>query len=518
MIFAKSYLCKTIKSNPILRSSIAIGFVTGCAKLLGYAEKLVLAYFFGTDYRIDVYNVVITVITAIFIFSREIIEPGFLNAFMSAIGLKDERSAWGIFNRYSRYIILITVLLSLIVSIYPGAVISLFAPGFTNGKRQLAVRLIQIAFPACIFLSLSALTNITLNGLKKFALPASAELAFKALILLSLIFLYKYLGIYAAVAGVLIGAMGKLLIHLLLLYRKLSFKTDFVDPSYSKRAWMLSWPLLIGVSFSQINTLVENVFASYMQEGAISALSYSKKVIDLPILIVPYILSVVIFPYFLELSVAKEKEKLTRLLSQSLAWLTLIFLPLSILFFSFSHDIVELAFKRGAFGNAAVSLTAAPLMYYSLGMVFFAIETILVIFYFANSNTKTPIFWGIVTVIENILLTYILIRNIGYVGIALALTLSKATKVIILLTKLKIYIVIDYSKLLSFLYKVGCACIALVVMIIAIKNSYKGTFHLSGPGRLFFLVLSFLAGATVYVVFLAVLRVRAVLPQPKTGN
>ncbi|GGB24179.1 putative lipid II flippase MurJ [Puia dinghuensis] len=408
--------------------------------MLGYGEKLVLAYFFGTDYRIDVYNVVITVITGVFIFSREIIEPAFLNVFINAIGEKDERSAWGLFNRYSRGIILITMLLSLLVYFYPGAVISLVAPGFANGKRQLAVRLIQIAFPACIFLSLSALTNITLNGMKKFVLPASADLAFKGLTLLCLVFLYKYLGIYAAVVGVIIGAVSKLSIQFSLLHRKLSFRAGFVDPVYSKNIWRLSWPLLLGVSFSQINTLAENVFASYMQEGAISALSYSKKVIDLPILIISYTLSVVVFPYFVELSVAKEKEKLTRLLARALGYITLIYLPLSLLSFLFSREIVELIFKRGAFDNAAVKLTATPLAYYSIGMVFFSLETILVIFYFANSNTRTPIFWGVVTVIENILLCYIFTSTIGYAGIALALTLSKGTKVIALLSQLKRYI------------------------------------------------------------------------------
>jgi putative peptidoglycan lipid II flippase len=505
-----------IKNNPILRSSIAIGIVTGGAKLLGYAEKVVLAYFFGTDYRVDVYNVVITVIIAIFIFFREIIEPGFLGGFMSAIGRRDETSAWGLFNRYSKTIALITVLLSLIVWFYPGAIVSLFAPGFTGGKRELAIRLIRVAFPACIFLSLSALTNITLNGLKKFALPATAELAFKALTLASLFLLYRYLGIYSIVAGVLAGAICKLSIHLLLLYGKLSFRSGLVDPSYSRQAWDLSWPLLIGVSFSQFNTLVENVFASYAQEGAISALSYSKKVIDLPILIVPYILSVVIFPYFMELSIGKEKQKLTRLVTQSLAWISLIFLPLSILFFSFSSEIVELAFKRGAFGSSAVTLTAAPLSYYSIGMVFFALETVLVIFYYANSDTKTPIFWGVVTVIENILLTYFLLRSIGYAGIALALTLSKGTKVIILLSQLKKYIVVDRHQFLMFLYKVGGACIVLAITIVMIKSFYKGTLQLSGAGLSLFVVLSFLTGATVYVLSLAVFRIRGTILLSKT--
>lgn len=86
-------------------------------------------------------------------------------------------------------------------------------------------------------------------------------------------------------------------------------------------------------------------------------------------------------------------------------------------------------------------------------MIFFAIETILVIYYFAHSNTKTPIFVGILSVLENIILTIILIQFFGYVGIAMALVISKATKNIVLLWLLKDLVTIDFQKVQIFLFK-----------------------------------------------------------------
>ena len=495
-----------LKSYPILQSSLAIGGIIFLAKLLGYFEKVILAYYFGTSYEVDVYYVIIAIILSVFIFFREIIEPGFLNVFMKALNAKDEQGAWDLFNKYCRYILVVTILLCIGAYAFPEKVIDLFAPGFTTERKELAITLIQISFPACVFLSLSALTNITLNGLKSFALPASGELAFKAVILLSLFLLYQHWGIYATIFGVVVGAGAKLLVHCFLLYKYFSIKKVTLNPEYAKETWKLTWPLLIGVAFSQVSSLVDNIFASYLQEGAISALSYSKKIIELPILVFPYILSVVIFPYFSELAIAKNKEKLSQLLSQSLAWITLIFLPLSVFFFSFSNELVEIIFKRGAFDEYSAILTSQPLSIYSIGMVFFAIETILVIFYFANGNTKTPIFIGIICVILNIILTYAFVKTIGYEGIALALVISKSVKVLVLLYLLKNSLIINYRNVNPFFFKTSISCVTLAVIIYLSKYQFQEIFYSSLLGKILFLILIFVVGAFAYGASLFLMR------------
>jgi putative peptidoglycan lipid II flippase len=106
---------------------------------------------------------------------------------------------------------------------------------------------------------------------------------------------------------------------------------------------------------------------------------------------------------------------------------------MAIFLFFFSEEIIQLVFQRGAFNSDSTFLTAKPLAIYSLGMLAFAIETVLVVAYFAVSDTKTPVFIGIICVIINILITWFLIHYISYSGIAWGLVISKTIKVIILL-------------------------------------------------------------------------------------
>ncbi len=388
-----------LRKNGIIKSSIGLLIITLSVKLIGYVEKLILAYYYGTSYQVDVYTTVVTIILSLFIFFREIIQPGFLNVFLEAKSKGDEKMAWGLFNNIIKLILLITIIISVITIAFSGKVINIFAPGFEGNKFALSVKLIRIAIPACIFLAISALTSITLNGLKIFALPASGEIVFKGLIIVCLIIFYKHFGIIGAAIGIVIGSIGRLTVHLVKLYDKISFRPVKLDNNYIKKAWYLTWPLLIGVTFSQLSGLVDNIFASYLQEGSIAALSYSKKIIELPVLLFPFILSIVVFPYFSQLAIEKNHLKLEYLFNESLRWIVIIFIPIAAFFYVYSQPIVEIILQRGAFGKESTMLTSAPLAIYAMGLVFFAIETILVIFYYANADIKTPIFVGIGCVI-----------------------------------------------------------------------------------------------------------------------
>ena len=126
-------------------------------------------------------------------------------------------------------------------------------------------------------------------------------------------------------------------------------------------------------------------------------------------------------------------EKLKDLLANSLKWIVIVFLPIAAFFFVFSTPLIEIIFERGAFNAASTILTARPLMVYSLGLVFFAIETILVIFYYANADTKTPVFVGMICVVLHIALSLVLIKIMGYIGIALSFVIQKSVKNLVLL-------------------------------------------------------------------------------------
>lgn len=451
---------KALFSSDIIKSSSGILLITLLVKVLGYVEKLLLAKYFGTSYQVDVYTVVLSVIISVFIFSREIIEPGFLNTFLNSRKDGNESESWGLFNFAFKWLLILTFVFSVAAVLFPGGLARFFAPGFEGETLRLTKVLIRVAIPSTIFLVLSSLTNITLNGLKLFVLPASGELAFKAGILLFMWLAYKEYGIIGAAAGMLAGSAGKLAVHLVKLYKKINLRQTSVSSENKRTIWRLTWPLLLGVGFSQASGLIDNGFASYLQEGAISALSYAKKVVELPVVLFPYAISIVIFPYFTQLKVEKQNDKLFRLLFDSLKWLIIAFLPLSIYCILYASPIIELIFQRGAFDADSTALTALPFMIYSFGLTFFAIETILVIFYYSSGDTKTPVFVGMACVVLNIALTWLFVKTIGYTGIALAFVIQKAVKNIVLLYLLKRKVRIEAYGLKRFLPKVAIALVA----------------------------------------------------------
>jgi putative peptidoglycan lipid II flippase len=496
-----------IKGNAILKSSAGLLIITLLIKVLGYVEKIILAYYYGTSYQVDVYTVVITIILSLFYFFREIIEPGFLAVFMSARNKDDEKGAWDLFNQGIRLILLITIIITIATILFSGKVINIFAPGFEGIKLNLSSQLIQIAIPACIFLAISTLTSITLNAQKLFVLPASGDLAFKGIIVLCIVVFYQGFGIAGAAIGIVAGAIGRLFVHFIKLYDKISFHPVKSNKTYLKNVWLLTWPLLIGVTFSQLSSIIDNVFASYLQDGAIAALSYSRKIVELPIVVFPYILSIVVFPYFSQLAIEKHKEKLKDLLAGTLKWIIISFLPLAAFFFVFAVPIVAIVFQRGAFNADSTLLTSKPLMVYSLGMVFLAVETILVIFYYANADTKTPVFVGIACVVLHILLSWIFISMIGYIGIALAYVIQKTIKNIALLLLLKRKVMYNIPAAFIFLIKVSIAAFFLVLIITGLKLALNQYFTSGLILKMISLTLTFIVGVAGYISCLFAFKV-----------
>jgi murein biosynthesis integral membrane protein MurJ len=467
-------LLAKLKNYPIIRSSIVLIIITLLVKILGYSEKLLLAYYWGTGIEVDTYTLVTTIILAIFFLFREIIEPGYLIVFLKLRTEKGEQAAWHLFKSISLIITLLTITLTVLIIVFPNDVINFFAPGFSVGNNNMASRLIKIAGSACIFLALSTLTYITLNAYKQFALAALGDFMQKAAILLMIVLLYPKFGIYAAAIGILAGAIARLFAHLPLLIREMTFKFKIqIEKKPLLNVWYLTWPLLIGVLFSQVSSLTDNIFASYLPEGSISALSYSRKLVELPIVVLPYAVSVVIFPFLSQYVIEKQTDKIQATIFESLKWIAIIFIPLSIFFGIMSLHLVEVVFQRGAFDAASTSLTAKPMTIYSIGMLLFALETVIVIFYFAFADTKTPIFTGIACSLLNIFLTFILIRPLGYLGIALSLVISKTIKVTILTVLLSKKITLQLNNIFRFIYRLTPGILIYSMSIVLMRQYFE---------------------------------------------
>jgi murein biosynthesis integral membrane protein MurJ len=497
-------------ANKIIRATCIVMGITIAVKVLGFLEKLILAYFFGTSMEVDAYLIAYSIPFMIFTLVREVIEPAFLPTFMESMKDRDELTGWRLLSIVFNISLILLVVITVIGIVGAPLLISVLAPGFEGSEKVLTIQMTRIIMPASLFLGLSALTYITLNSYKRFTVPALGDIAFKGLAIGLFILSVKILGIFALIVGVVLGALARLLVHIIGLWKKRKLYRYIFDFKYEpmKKTMRLMLPLFIGIVFSQLSLMVDNMFASTLETGSISALVYSKKLVEMPVIVLPYALGVVIFPFFSELAISNEKEKLVEILMHVFKLIGLIFIPLAIGFIVLRKSIVGLLFERGAFDIHSTQLTSSALLYYSMGLVSFAIEAILVQFYFSMSDTKTPIAVGIGCVLLNILFTFILIKPLAHRGIALALTMSKTLKVAILYGLLKKKLVdIQLTRLFTFSLKVGFAAflMGLSVSFISKQLAYLHSTGIIGQTVSLF-ALTFL-GIFVFITTLSLMKV-----------
>jgi putative peptidoglycan lipid II flippase len=261
----------------------------------------------------------------------------------------------------------------------------------------------------------------------------------KAAPLLMALALAPRLGVLALALGLVAGSAGRLLIHLGGLAREwphLSWPGRENRRDLARLGTLMA-PLVVGVLFSQLSELADNFFSSLVSGGAVAARTYARRIADLPVQLVPYTLSVVAFPLFASLANRGEDERLRRLVGDLLRGITLLFAFLSVITLLLAEPVVALLFERGAFDAAARRLTAGPLRFYALGLVAFALDALLVPYYFALRDTRTPVLLGILGVGVNVGVTALLIGPMGVSGVAAALALSKGLKVLLLAAALR---------------------------------------------------------------------------------
>ncbi len=401
-------------------------------KGLGFVEKILLANFFGTGIEVDAYLVAYTIPFSAYIVLREVIEPSFLPTFVRTLGASI-RDGWRLFSVVGTLLLLLLGAATVAGVLLAAPLISVAAPGFSGQQYDLTVRLTRLVMPALLFLGLSTLTTAALHAQKRFALPALSMASFRAG---PLVFFLVLGGVPGLALGVTLGALGKLVFETLGLSRHLRRLRPGLDLGFPpvRRVGRLAAPLLVALSLSLfVGPLVENAFASRVGVGGVSALAYARKIAETLTTIVPYALALVLLPFSAEMAAKQDNQALARTLSGSVRALTLLFLPVTMGLMVLREPFVRLLFERGAFTAASTQLTAGPLLFYSMALLPFALEVIVVQFFFARQDTLTPVITDIAAFLLNVALIPPLLATFGLGGIALAVAVAKGLKVLVLL-------------------------------------------------------------------------------------
>ena len=106
--------------------------------------------------------------------------------------------------------------------------------------------------------------------------------------------------------------------------------------------------------------------------------------------------------------------------------------PAAVALFLIPEMIVQILFERGQFDSFSTTSTASALSMFALGLVAFILIKVLTPIFFAYEDAKLPLLLSLINLFLNTLLSIIFFKSFGFVGIALATTLSAWINAILL--------------------------------------------------------------------------------------
>lgn len=463
----------------ILRATGALMGIQIILKGFGAIEKIILGHLFGASYLTDAYNAAKDIAFYIFQMVDQVVMHSFLPVFVQRMREHGEEDAWRLASTIINALIPLMLLVAVIGAYVIPHLLPFFVPDwFTGNPKQnaalipLTITLTRLMLAAVIFLATSSLTYCLLNSYKKFALPASADLALKGTVLVFAILLAHVWGPIALAVGFVCGAVAKVAVHAGGLRRSLLHYQPVTDFRHAgvKQFGILALPLLISVSFSIVRQIMDTRFTSSLTEGSLSALKFARTICDTPVQFFPFAFGIALFPFLADIALAGDRDRLRGMLMMATRMMVLIFVPLATVIILLREPLVLVAFGPKAM------ITTEPLQIYAIGMLIGALEIIVLQFFFAMSDTVRPAVVGVVMVPLHIAASYLGVYHLGWgmMGIAGALLFSKGTKVIVLYAMIRRKVAgLEGRRTLGLVVKVVVALLPLAALLFwATHSSY----------------------------------------------
>jgi len=418
------------KLSNIYKSSAVVSIWTLISRVLGFIRDILFASILGSGPIAEAFIIAFRIPN---LFRRFFAEGAFSAAFIPLLSKTNEKfgksSGLDFTSKVASILLFAIVPLIILSELLMPQIILLIAPGFGENieRLELAVPYAKIIFPYLIFIVFTALFAACLNTNGNFWSGAAAPSVLNIFLIFGLIISRQFdleTGIIISWSVLIAGVFQMLLVALANYKQGLSFSIAL--PSIDKNIILFFkrfFPAAIGAGVTQINLLVASIFASQIP-GAISWLYYSDRIAQLPLGIIAIAVGTVLLPD-LSKNINLNKKKEQNLSQERAILLTLIFsFPAAVALIYMSELIIMTLFGYGAFLKSDIINTSSALEIYAYAIPAFMLIKVLSPNYFARQDTKTPLKIGAICALLNIFLCWYLMTKIGYLGIALSLSIS----------------------------------------------------------------------------------------------
>ena len=401
-----------------------IGLAVMCSRVLGLIREQIAAALFGGGGAMDAFTAAFRIPNLLRdLFAEGALSTAFVTTFSKTAARSNDAAAWALANKIATLAAIILGLLCLLGIVYSPQLVATLAPGFAPAKAALTVTLTRIMFPFILLVSLAALVMGMLNAKTVFGLPAMASSFFNIGSIVGGVVLgywfdphFGSLALIGLAIGTLIGGALQLGVQLPRLH-KLGFRyrPDFNwrDPGVMA-VLSLMGPSVIAASTTQVNVLINSIFASHLGDGPIFWLAIAFRLMQLPLGLFGVALGTVTLPLLSRLVVANNMPAFRGELSRGMRLAFLMTIPCTVGLMMLAQPIISVLYHHGRFDAFQTEQAAGALRYYAIGLAGYAALKVLVNAFYALDQRRTPMYVSFFAVALNLALNWIFTSELGW--------------------------------------------------------------------------------------------------------
>jgi putative peptidoglycan lipid II flippase len=406
------------------RATLTLAVLLTVSRLVGFVRSQAMAALFGATGETDAFVVAVSVSSLVTAVTGPVTVT-FLPVYAALAAKGDPQSARKVASQVITLVSSFMMGASTVLAAFAPQVTRLIAPGFAAHTYANAVALTRVMLASMVLPLLASFAKSILNTRGQFAVPAVADIIENLIVVLALVLLAPALGVVSLGIAVAAGFLVLFLIQYFCLTRSGSWPPMEIGFCRETRAVLrLALPLMASSAFHGLHRFVDKALASRLAEGTMAVLEYADRIRWLPVGVLVAAVTTVMAPSLSGMWGRRDKRGFAHAVEANMRGIMFVCLPFATGLMVLAKPIVRLAFQRGAFTPGAAQATASALIAYAPGMVATAAVRVLTTAWVSSQKTGLTLVIGIWSSLLNVVLDYALVGPLGYIGLALASTVS----------------------------------------------------------------------------------------------
>ena len=437
----------TVKRRLAMAAAFLVVATAG-SRVLGLVREIIMSSYVGLGTDMGVYTVANKVPSLVrTLLADTALSAAFIPVFSGLLEKERRRDAWQVAFTVTLLATVILGVITILGMTFAPQVVRVIAPGKDFQDPQIVaqtVSLMRIMFPTVVILGVAGIFMGILNSYNHFALPAIAPIAWNLVIIAVVIALTSGYGVKALAWGTLAGTVVELAIQAPAVWKRRwkhaadgalggdvaahqgsPWRLTLRSPEVRRVAVLLG-PVILSLGVINFNAFIDTIFATLIHtdpEGAAPGwIERAFRLFQLPQGVFAVAIGTVLFPALSRHATAKRMAEFREDLSMGFRQIFFVTLPFAALFAVLAVPTVRLIYEYGKVrgDEVAISGVGSALLFFSVGMAFVSVNTLLNRAFYSIQKPSLPLIMGVVNLALNVGLDALLYKPLGVGGITLS--------------------------------------------------------------------------------------------------